>query len=617
MTMKILLNTIKKYLAPFLNTTVVIVIIGFVLTACDQGTENALTVANDGTVKESGITAALNEDTGFNGLDENKPRVYGCPMNCIEPMEKSGRCPVCGMDLVAIVRDGHQHRDGPPSITLAAEKIRGAGIRTAPVEQKFVDAEIRLFGKIEYDPVEQYKVTAFAPGVIDRIYVKRAGQTVRAGDPLFDMHSSELFVLEQDLFQELKHFPDPVDYRPAKGQIYKRQMRPPRRQFRIPKEGQAPPEEIEAKNAALKIITQIKRKMLLLGLTHENIERVMARGLPTGISTVTTPTTGVVLEQYAYKGAYVNTGETVFNIASPKYIWAKLDGYASDFPWIRLGQAAELETDAYPGEAFAGNISYLDPEFDPQTRTFKIGVLFKDPQKQLRPNMLVRCVIHSSLAAKGAARTRNRHNENKAPLVIPDSAPLITGNRAVVYVADPVRTGTYEGREVVLGPRATGYYVVTHGLKVGEMVVVNGNFKIDSAVQIQARSSMMTPHKSMNMSTHNKDSHQSVSLSAPMQSGSGKPVATRQNANKVENRRKRFTKLLRSRELKPAGRMRTDSRQRMSQMQHTRTDSMKMPPDSAGGDKSHEHRVDAALPAIQMEHRNGHNEKIHRNMKDK
>ena len=80
-------------------------------------------------------------------------------------------------------------------------------------------------------------MTAFAPGIIDRIYVKRAGQTVRAGDPLFDMHSSELFVLEQDLFEELKHFPDPVDYRPAKGQIYKRQMRPPRRQFHVPRPG--------------------------------------------------------------------------------------------------------------------------------------------------------------------------------------------------------------------------------------------------------------------------------------------------------------------------------------------------------------------------------------------
>jgi len=80
-----------------------------------------------------------------------------------------------------------------------------------------------------------------------------------------------------------------------------------------------------------------------------------------------------------------------------------------------------------------------------------------------------------------------------APLVIPASAPLITGTRAVVYVAIPDKEGAYEGREVVLGPRAGDYYLVQEGLEEGELVVVNGNFKIDSAMQILAKPSMMSP----------------------------------------------------------------------------------------------------------------------------
>ena len=83
---------------------------------------------------------------------------------------------------------------------------------------------------------------------------------------------------------------------------------------------------------------------------------------------------------------------------------------------------------------------------------------------------------------------------NKAPLVIPASAPLITGKRAVVYV----RIGgkekpTFEGREIVLGPRAGDYYLVKEGLAEGEQVVTKGNFKIDSSLQIQAKPSMMSP----------------------------------------------------------------------------------------------------------------------------
>jgi Cu(I)/Ag(I) efflux system membrane fusion protein len=51
---------------------------------------------------------------------------------------------------------------------------------------------------------------------------------------------------------------------------------------------------------------------------------------------------------------------------------------------------------------------------------------------------------------------------------------------------------TFEGRAVVLGPRAGGYYLVKEGLAEGERVVTKGNFKIDASLQIQAKPSMMS-----------------------------------------------------------------------------------------------------------------------------
>ena len=80
------------------------------------------------------------------------------------------------------------------------------------------------------------------------------------------------------------------------------------------------------------------------------------------------------------------------------------------------------------------------------------------------------------------------------PLVIPVSAALLTGTRAIVYVQVPdAEEPTYEGREIVLGSRAGDYYLVKAGLQEGELVVTNGNFKLDSALQISAKPSMMTP----------------------------------------------------------------------------------------------------------------------------
>jgi Cu(I)/Ag(I) efflux system membrane fusion protein len=70
----------------------------------------------------------------------------------------------------------------------------------------------------------------------------------------------------------------------------------------------------------------------------------------------------------------------------------------------------------------------------------------------------------------------------------------VTGKRAIVYVVVPNREkATFEGREIVLGPRAGDYYLVRRGLKEGERIVTKGGFKIDAELQIQAKPSMMTP----------------------------------------------------------------------------------------------------------------------------
>jgi Cu(I)/Ag(I) efflux system membrane fusion protein len=67
-------------------------------------------------------------------------------------------------------------------------------------------------------------------------------------------------------------------------------------------------------------------------------------------------------------------------------------------------------------------------------------------------------------------------------LSVPESAVIDTGGRAVVYVeAEP---GVYEGREVVVGPRAGHLYPVLDGLAPGERVAAAGAFLIDAESRI-------------------------------------------------------------------------------------------------------------------------------------
>ncbi|MFZ7126515.1 MAG: efflux RND transporter periplasmic adaptor subunit [Desulfobacterales bacterium] len=411
---------------------------------------------------------------------------YVCPMMCVPPMDAPGHCPVCGMELVAV---GHGHSETeahPRGLTLTPGETALAGIEVAPVERRHVTAEVRLFGQIDYDPAHSTVITSFMPGVIDRLYIKRAGQFVRWGDPLFDLYSSDLLETQKQLVEALKYVPS--FYAFQRGTPHVAQDMPIQ-----PRETGKGDISARDREEALETVDAVRHKLSILGLPKRDIDEFMKVGEATGVATVYAPMYGQVTVQSGYEGTYVNRGTPVLTIADPEYVWLRMDAYEMDYAWIRKGQAVTFTTEAYPGETFQGKVVYIDPVFDAQSRTFRIGAISTEDQGgRLKAGMLARAVIHSRLDAEGRVLTETADPQT-APLVIPDTAALMTGKRAVVYVADPEKPGFYEGREVVLGPRAKDAYVVKAGLAEGELVVVYGNFKIDSALQIQARPSFMSP----------------------------------------------------------------------------------------------------------------------------
>jgi len=93
-----------------------------------------------------------------------------------------------------------------------------------------------------------------------------------------------------------------------------------------------------------------------------------------------------------------------------------------------------------------------------------------------------------------------------APLVIPVTAPLLTGKRAVVYLrVKDAPEPTFEWRTVQLGLRAGRYYIVRDGLKAGDRVVTRGAFAIDSERQIGQKPGMLDEMKKAPDNTHDHD----------------------------------------------------------------------------------------------------------------
>lgn len=422
-----------------------------------------------------------------------KEQIWTCSMHPQIRQPKPGKCPICFMDLVPVESSAEEEL-GPRQLKLTPAAMKLADIQTAPVERRFAATEIRMKGKVVYDETQLRNITARIPGRIDRMYVDYTGIPVRKGDHLVSLYSPELITAQQELLQSLRSY----------------------KKF--------------ASGGSL--AAAARDKLELWGLTKEQINTIEKRGKPTDHLTIYSPIKGIVIHKQAVEGSYVKTGSPFYTIADLSRVWIKLDAYESDLSWIRYGQTVEFETEAYPGEIFAGKIAFIDPVLNAKTRTVKVRLNVPNPAYKLKPEMFVRAVVRSKLSASGKVMDPElagkwispMHPEivkdgpgtcdvcgmplvkaedlgfiavstadQEAPLVIPASAPLITGKRAVVYIAVTGKEGVFEGREIVLGPRTGDYYLVQEGLEEGENVVVNGAFKIDSDLQIQAKPSMMSP----------------------------------------------------------------------------------------------------------------------------
>jgi len=409
---------------------------------------------------ESGGSAARHDHTGE---EQRQAEVWTCSMHPNIRQPGPGQCPICGMDLIPVSTDEGGDQVGPREITLSAQARKLAEIQVAPVERKAISVEVRLAGMIEYDETRDRKIAAWIPGRLDRLYVDYTGVTVARGEPLVELYSPELLTTQRELLAALTAQNNLVNAR-----------------------------SVAVKQTARRTVNAVREKLRLWGLTDRQVEEIEQRGTPSDRVTITAPVGGVVVHKNAVEGMYVKTGTPIYTIADLTHLWVNLDAYEADLAWINEGQPVEFSVGAYPGETFVGTVVFIDPLVNPKTRTVKVRVELPNPTGRLKPGMFVNAVVQAGPTAGQAEK----------PLVIPASAPLITGKRAVVYVAVPGKEGTYQGREVILGPRAGDYYIVRDGLEEGELVVVNGNFKIDSAIQILAKPSMMSPEGGVKPPVH-------------------------------------------------------------------------------------------------------------------
>jgi membrane fusion protein (multidrug efflux system) len=176
------------------------------------------------------------------------------------------------------------------------------------------------------------------------------------------------------------------------------------------------------------------------------------------------PFAGVIGLSDVAPGALVNPGAPIVTLDDVSAIRVDFPVPERYLGQIREGQSITASVDAYPGLSVAGRIASIDTRVDERTRSVMARAEFANPDRRLKPGMMVRVAI-----SRGQRRA----------LSVPEAALAVQGDSAFVYVIQNRGAQTMaEQRPVLTGLRQQGFVELRDGVQAGDQVVADGLNKL-------------------------------------------------------------------------------------------------------------------------------------------
>lgn len=380
-----------------------------------------------------GLSYCSKSDVHKGHEQAQKKEVYTCPMHPEVISDRPGACPICNMNLVLKVEEETAPSDAMTEmISLSQNKQMLANMATIEVRTEPIIKKIAAYSYLDFAEPNRKLITARFNGRIEKLFVNKTGDYIKQNQPLFEVYSPDLVQAQNDYLVALS------------GGIASEQ---------------------DQNN----LLTSARKKLVLLGLASDQVKALETSREVKLVLTYHAPLSGTVIEKKIQEGMYVNEGSVLYDVADLSVLWNIAEVFEGDLAVIKVGNAARLRLQSFPGEEFEGKISYIYPVVNPQTRTVKVRSEFVNTDQRLKPQMFGETIFEADFGSG---------------LTVPENAVLFTGKRNLVWIQ--TEDGMYEPREVQVGFKLDGKYQILAGLTEGEKVVSSGGFLIDSESQLKS-----------------------------------------------------------------------------------------------------------------------------------
>ncbi len=393
---------------------------------------------------------------------------YTCSMHPQIVQEKPGTCPICGMELVKKSNGGNEVviTEGLKDLIKPTNTSVVAKIQTTHAERKTLVVNAKASGIIAYDTRKTYSVPVRFGGRIEKLFVKYNYQPVKKGQVIMEIYSPELLTAQRELLYVVKEQKEDVQ-----------------------------------------LLEGAKQKLLLLGLTEEQIEKVIAAGQETFAFPVLSPYTGYVVESTTSsiesspaslpqaasmggggkknsggmqtsngmsaisptslgqqisirEGMYVTTGQSLFKVIDGARVWAELY-FSSEGIQIRKGNQIELQVKGLNG-TISSHADFIQPFFSEGKQFLQVRSYLNDDKNTLRVGQLVKAKVN---------QTRTD------ALWIPKKATLDLGVQQIVFLKNK---GTFTPLKIKTGLESDGWIEIIEGLDESSEIAINAQYLVDS-----------------------------------------------------------------------------------------------------------------------------------------